>query len=399
MYLTKNQEKMLNGDNGDVIAKCMELIVKIGDANNASRLINIKSAQIAGVSYYTVGDPIFPFLEFLITKNNKVRVPSWLNPSGMDLEKWKEMGVETDFAEKQMKIIEYYKKLGVETTLTCTPYLIGHAPAFKEHIAWSESSAVVVANSFFGARTNREGAPSSLAAALTGYTSFYGLHVQDNRVPTILVNVETNLSSLADFSVMGYWFGELYRDSIPYFTNIESFDLDSAKMLGSAMAASGSVGLFHIKDKTPESKMVSLNEISEKTSFTADDKKKAYENLQSTQEKIDLVTIGCPHSSVEDFKKILSYLKDKRIRKGIDFWLFSSKSVIKQFELIETISLLKKKGVKIFTDTCMVVSPSIRLNYKNIVTNSAKATFYLSKENKIKVNLMPLEKILEVATE
>ncbi|MHA1222835.1 MAG: aconitase X, partial [Candidatus Heimdallarchaeaceae archaeon] len=219
MYLTKNQEKMLNGDNGDVIAKCMELIVKIGDANNASRLINIKSAQIAGVSYYTVGDPIFPFLEFLITKNNKVRVPSWLNPSGMDLEKWKEMGVETDFAEKQMKIIEYYKKLGVETTLTCTPYLIGHAPAFKEHIAWSESSAVVVANSFFGARTNREGAPSSLAAALTGYTSFYGLHVQDNRVPTILVNVETNLSSLADFSVMGYWFGELYRDSIPYFTN------------------------------------------------------------------------------------------------------------------------------------------------------------------------------------
>jgi len=88
MYLTKNQEKMLNGDNGDVIAKCMELIVKIGDANNASRLINIKSAQIAGVSYYTVGDPIFPFLEFLITKNNKVRVPSWLNPSGMDLEKW-----------------------------------------------------------------------------------------------------------------------------------------------------------------------------------------------------------------------------------------------------------------------------------------------------------------------
>ena len=219
MHLTKEQENVLNGERGEALAKCMHLLVKIGEVNNATELIPIQSAQIAGVSYYTVGDAIFSFFELLSKDNVKVKVPSWLNPAGMDREKWREMNIEDNFVEKQFKIIQEYNKMGIEETLTCTPYLIGYEPAYGDHLAWSESSAVVMANSFFGARTNREGGPSSLAAALIGSTPNYGLHLFENRTPKVLVNVNTKITSLSDFSAMGYWYGDNYRGSIPIFVN------------------------------------------------------------------------------------------------------------------------------------------------------------------------------------
>ena len=148
---------MLNGEMGEAISKSFELIVKIGDLNDADKLIPIKNAQIAGVSYYTVGESIFSFLELFSKDKIKVKVPSWLNPAGMDSVKWKEMGISEDFAEKQNRIIKYYMDMGIELTLTCTPYLIGYEPAFGENLSWSESSAVSVANGYYGARTNREG--------------------------------------------------------------------------------------------------------------------------------------------------------------------------------------------------------------------------------------------------
>ena len=122
-----------------------------------------------------------------------------LNPAGMDLENWRNLGISPEFAEKQNLVIEAFEKMGILVSCTCTPYLIGNLPLFGEHVAWSESSAVTFANSVIGAKTNKEGGPSALAAAFVGKTPCYGLHLDENRVPDVHVQVNAELTKLSDW--------------------------------------------------------------------------------------------------------------------------------------------------------------------------------------------------------
>jgi predicted aconitase len=384
---------MLSGEKGEAIAKCIKLIVKVGELYGADNLIPIKSAQIAGVSYLTVGESIFSFLEIFSKENIKVKVPSWLNPSGMDKIKWQDMGISNEFAEKQNRIIKYYLDMGIQPTLTCTPYLIGHEPSFGEHLSWSESSAVSMANGYYGARTNREGAPLALASAVVGLTANYGLHKDENRVPKILVDVQTTINHFSDYSALGYWYGSRYKGFIPYFKGIKKSSIDQVKMLAAAMAASGSVAHFHIENQTPESKIINLQSIEEEIQFSEEEKKSVYSIFDQVKEDVDLVAIGCPHASIDDLKKIHSLVQNKTLKQNVSFWIFSSRKISQNIESKDLITKLENKGIKVFTDTCMVVSPIVREKYENIITNSTKAAFYLTREGKNKVSLQSLEDI------
>jgi len=92
-------------------------------------------------------------------------------------------------------------------------------------------------------------------------------------------------------------------------------------------------------------------------------------------------------------------LGEKSIKEGIEFWLFSSHTLIQNGSIKSILTALEEKGVKIFTDTCMVVTPVVRENYKNILTNSAKAAFYLTRDGKNKINLLSLSEIIECVSE
>lgn len=399
MFLTKDQEEMLSGMKGEAIAKSMELIVKIGDVYDAEQLIPIMNAQVAGVSYLTVGESIFSYFELLSKEAIAVKVPTWLNPAGMDMERWREMEISEDFAEKQFRIVRFYESLGIKLTLTCAPYLIGHTPTLGDHLAWSESSAVSVANSFYGARTNREGAPSSLASAITGLTANYGLHITENRNPGILVNVKAKLESFSDYSTLGYWYGKKFHGSIPYFINIQSLNINEAKMLAAALAASGSVALYHVKDLTPESKSIDNKNVEEKIEFTESDKKEIYNHFSQISEGADLVAVGCPHASYEDIKLISNTLQSRQMKKGIEFWIFTSSKTKTAIGADSLLTNLESRGIRVYSDTCMVVSPSVGENYRNIITNSTKAAHYLSKAKTTMVNLLPLDLIMKEVTE
>ncbi|MHA2357358.1 MAG: aconitase X, partial [Candidatus Heimdallarchaeaceae archaeon] len=267
-------------------------------------------------------------------------------------------------------------------------------PIYGDHLSWSESSAVSMANGFYGARTNREGGPSSLASAITGYTANYGLHKEENRQPEILVDNQAKIENLSDYSVLGYWFGKTYQDSTPFFKNIKHVSKDSAKMLASAMAASGSVAHFHIKDITPESRNVNLNELEERVIFSENDKRRIYEHFYQIKDEADLVVIGCPHVSVDDLKLIDNTLSDKSLKENVKIWVFAANEVAKQEEAKKTIANLEKYGIEVYVDTCMVVTPVVRENFRNILTNSAKAAFYLTRNERIKVNLLSIEEIM-----
>src|SRR5512136_2578271 len=250
MYLTKEEQKMLDGAEGYAVKKSMEILVALGDIFGAERLIKVGSVQVAGVSYHNLGDAGLEFLNEW-AKDGKVRVLTTLNPAGMDLENWRQLGISPEFAEKQNLVIDAFRRMGIVTSCTCTPYLIGNLPRYGEHIAWSESSAVTFANSVIGARTNREGGPSALAAAFVGKTPNYGLHLDENRVPNVHVRVNTSLTKLSDWGALGYCIGKKAENKIPFITGIREAELDDLKSFCASVVTYGAQPLFYIQGITP----------------------------------------------------------------------------------------------------------------------------------------------------
>lgn len=372
MFLKKDEEAMLNGEHGEVMERCMRLLVRLGDIYKADSMVPIKSAQVAGVSYKSIGDPGLEFLRDFASRGARVMVLTTLNPAGMDLEAWKDLGFPADFAEKQKQIIRAYSDMGIKSTVTCTPYYCGNRPAMGDHIAWSESSAVSFANSLLGARTNREGGPSSLAAALCGVTPKYGLHLNEMRRPTIVVRVSAKPGTYSDFGAMGYWVGKHVSSGIPYFTGIDSASHDMLKGLGAAMAASGAVALYHVQDITPEAEQ----DISglETIDFGEREMKETYETL-NTGDRPDIIIFGCPHASLEQIKEIADKLRGKKLNKRL--WVCCARQVKERADRAGYSRAIDDAGGNVVADTCMVVAPIEDMGNKTTAVNSGKAANYL----------------------
>ena len=391
MYLTKEEEKILNGENGEVIERLFRLLVRLGDIYGAEKMIPVGSVQVAGVSYKSIGDPGTEFLEDIASKGAKVKVLTYLNPAGMDLENWEKLGFPADFAKNQLRIMDAFRKMGIVVTSTCTPYLAGNLPRFREHIAWSESSAVSFSNSVIGARTNREGGPSALAAAICGITPNYGLHLWENRQPTVKINVDTDLSFNSDFGALGWYVGKQVKNKIPYFTGIKDANTDQLKALGAAMAASGAVALYHVEGLTPEADLVE-NKGLEKISVGKKEIKETYNKL-NTGKKPDIVIFGCPHASLREISTIADKLEGKHLKKPV--WICTSRMIKEAAERMGYNEIIAKAGGSIVADTCMVVSPIEQMGYKTTGVNSGKAANYLPGFCKQEVCFANLDDLVE----
>ncbi|MBS3817269.1 MAG: aconitase X catalytic domain-containing protein [Candidatus Thermoplasmatota archaeon] len=385
MYLTKEEESILEGEKGEGPAKAMELLVALGKIYQADKLIPIQSAQIAGVSYKTMGDAGLEFVkDFGDKEGAKVSVRSMLNPAGMDLES---EGYEPeDFRIKQKELIDAYEKMGVKLSCTCTPYLAGNRPDGGEHLAWSESSAVSFANSVLGARTNREGGPSALMAAIIGKTPNYGLHLKENRRPDVVYEVKDEVSP----SLLGYLVGGEVGEKVPYFRGL-SISEDGLKSLGAAMAATGSVAMYHVEDVTLEAGDFSVEGL-EKIEIDTEDIEGVKNELKETSDP-DVIVIGCPHLSDRELKKVADLLEGKQKKEETpDLYIYTSRKVKDRSQ--EAVKIIEKFG-KVITDTCMVVSP-LEEKYRVAATNSGKAAAYLPKLADQKVIHADLKTLMEM---
>ncbi len=361
MFLSKEEEKIL--ERGDGYSKCMEILVALGDIFGAERLIPIKHAHISGVSYKNIGEE---GLEWLKSLNVRFSVKTTINPSGMDLERWKDMYLEEDFVRKQIEVLKVFKSMDAELTLTCTPYYI-YKPIKGDHLAWSESSAVVYANSVLGAMTNRESGISALASAVIGKTPYYGLHIKENRAPNVLVDVRCD----CDLSLLGCYVGEII-EGIPIFKLKRKIRDEELKALGASLASTGNVAMFHVIDQTPEWNDFEIP----REKIVIDNIKEVYFDCEP-----DLIALGCPHLSKEEILEIFDIVRryDGKVKK--EFWIFTSKHVYN--EVTDVIEFLERRGIKVFKDTCMVVSPATE-KFRCIMTNSGKALTYLPKLRRVK---------------
>jgi predicted aconitase len=392
MNLTEKEQRMLNGEEGYAVRKSMEILVALGDIYGAEQLIKVGSVQVAGVSYHNLGDAGLEFLNEL-AKDGRVKVLTTLNPAGMDLENWRQLGISEEFAAKQNLVIDAFTRMGILISCTCTPYLIGNLPRYGEHVAWSESSAVTFANSVIGAKTNREGGPSALAAAFVGKTPCYGLHLDENRVPDIRVKVNADLAKFSDWGALGYAIGKKAENKIPYITGIMDAGLDELKSFCASVVTYGAKPLFYMKGITPGAE----NHQPPPDTVTIEDGdiKEAYANINDEVTDIDFVCVGCPHCSIKEIAEIAELLRGKRIAANTEFWVATSRSAKQLADKRGYTDVIERAGGKFACDTCMAVAP-LKGRFKALATTSAKGCFY-SRQNNMKTKMGSLEECISAA--
>ena len=409
LALDPDDRACLAGERGEGMRLAAQLVTALGRIYGAEKLVPVASVQVAGVSYRNLGAAGLEFLRDWAETGARVRVAAMLNPAGMDLVEWRRQGIPEEFGRQQMEVIDAYRRLGVAPACTCTPYLVGNVPGYGQHLAWSESSAVVFANSILGARTNREGGPSALAAAILGKTACYGLHLDEGRRATLVVDVNCSLRDPADFGALGYMVGRIAGDGVPLLRLrrgpedlgtqadlLRSPFLPHLKALGAAMAASGAVGLFHIAGVTPEAREWGEDIIAPGAARTTiEDLTPALCELGMARGPVDMVSIGCPHASLSELAEAAELLQGRRVTTAL--WITSARATLEEARRQGMLEPLERAGAKVMADTCLVVAPVRHLGYHAVATNSAKLATYAPGHCGLAPRFGPLGACLEAA--
>lgn len=377
MYLTREEERILDGELGEGTQKALELLVAIGDAYDAEKMIPISRAHAA--SSGQEGD--LYFVELLASGGAHCRVPTSTNPV-YDIKYFDSLfEVPKDEGEVARRVMEAYKRIGAILSWSCIPYMAENIPLYGETVAFSESSATPYVNSVIGAKTNREAAQSALAAGIIGKTPKYGLHIKENRRGTHLVKVETPLKDEFDYTLLGYYVGKRIGYGIPVFSGITRQPSTEEFINFCAMSnVSGAISMFYIPGFTVEASTVEEafqgDTPKDNVSVTDRDLKQAFEELQTASGKIDFVMLGCPHYTLKQVEEVARLLNGKKIHKDVAFWLCTSATTRLLAERNGYVDIIEKSGGHVVVDTC--IDEPCWIAYKNQVgmTDSPKCAYY-----------------------
>ncbi len=393
MELTRLEQAILDGEQGRSARKALEILLALGTIYGAQRMLPVSSVQVAGVSYDNLGEAGLQWLDEMADGGGRARVLATLNPAGMDVENWPALGVSPQFAAQQQRVLAAFARMNVITTCTCTPYLAGNLPRYGEHLAWAESSAVCFANSVLGARTNREGGPSALAAALTGRTPAYGYHLAENRQPDLLIQINARVEGTHAFGALGKALGDLLQASgnkIPFLRGLTQATLEELKALCASLATFGGTALFHIQDLTPEAGQVPLP--TETLSIQPADLEQASESLNDADpSEVDFVSLGCPHLSLREIARLAELLQGRQTRG--EFWVATARPIKQIADRMGYTRIIEASGAKFAADTCCVVAP-IKGRFTAIATDSAKACYYAAAKHRFKTLFRPFDEIV-----
>ena len=404
MILTPEQQAILNGEQGETLAKVMKTLVMYGDAFEAEKLVPITSKYNHLVTSFglKVMSPVYDLMGQLLDAGVCSGQKFSVDPRPLDknvpanllqnLVFNKFMYTKQDFYEKQLE------KLGLmdKNAFTCTCYMdeVGNKPQKGEVLSWAESSAVVYANSVLGARCNRNSGIIDIMGSIVGYVPYFGLLTDEGRKATWVVKVQTTKKPEAQ--LLGSAIGMKVMEDVPYIMGLDKWigtELDDAtcsylKDFGAATASNGAVGLYHIDNLTLEAKEAGKELIKEGANvYVIDDAelervKNNYPVIWKDKDaKPKLCFMGCPHMTLEQLKtwteRVEEGLKAAGNKKVVISTVFTTApAVLKEFEKTEYAERLKKTGV--------IVSYICPLMYMNnplcgkmpVITSSNKLRTY-----------------------
>ena len=305
MYLSKEEEGMLNGEQGEVVQEAMEFLVRIGDANEAVGMVDVSYAHIMASDITFTGHK----LAFTLTSGSNFRIPTTLHTLHFNLDYLDRMNLSLERLTKAREEVQYleklHKRLGTIPISTCQPYYV-YPIRFGDHIALTDTTVVPIANSWYGARTNMETPISAVACAITGKTPNCGLHLRENRLGGFVVNIDLGLTSesfdYADYGALAYWVSRLLIDGsseIPVYQGLYK-GLTLAMVKNMYHMWYGGASMFHILGVTPEARTLEDatgdTRVKEEICFEKADLEEAYQALTTaSDEYVDIVSLGCPH--------------------------------------------------------------------------------------------------------
>jgi predicted aconitase len=394
-------QALLDGAHGEASARAMAILMRYGQAADATRFVSIQSAHIDGCLYH--GPSSIDFVRRFVDLGGRVRVPTTLNVAAVDVTHPEWHCGPAELIPAQSELTDLHEQLGCIATLTCAPYQRMLRPAFGEHIAWAESNAIVFANSVLGARTDRYGDFPDLCAALTGRVPMVGLHCDENRCAQLVVEMPTLAASAIDrdlyFAVAGYVLGLRAPGMVPF---LRGLPLDSSedelKALGAAGASSGALALFHVAGVTPEAGGQAIDDLPVLT-VTPDDLATAIASLCPVDvgEEVAAICLGTPHYSIREFRTLNAAVAGRRPARGVAMFVSTSREIAAMVDDDPAFAPLRDFGVNIVVDACTYVAPVVRRADGAILTTSAKYAHYGPGNIKRRIGLMTLERCLRSA--
>ncbi|MBQ7326902.1 MAG: DUF521 domain-containing protein [Clostridia bacterium] len=373
MRLTAHQQEMLDGKYGETKAKVMKTLVMYGETFGAEDMVAVTSEYNHLVTSFglKVMSPVYDLMQRLVDDGVASEQKFSMDPRPLDknvpasfLQNFvfnKFMYTKQDTYEKQLE------KLGLmnKDAFTCTCYMdeVGNKPKMGDILSWSESSAVVYANSVLGARCNRNSGIMDIMGSIAGYVPNFGLLTDEGRRATWIIKVET--TKKPDAQLLGSAIGMKVMEDVPYVYGLNQYlgsKLDDAactylKDFGAATASNGAVGLYHIHDLTPEAKLHGEKLIAEGAQvYVIDDAelqrvKDSYPVIWKNPDATPkLCFMGCPHMSLEQLKswtdKVEAGLKEAGNKEVVIPTVFTAApAVLAEFEKTEYAARLKKCGV------------------------------------------------------
>lgn len=383
MELTREEEAALDGKQGETLALAYRTLVALGEASNADRLIPIEWAHLSGVNYNTIGDAGKEFLANL-SQDAKFKVKTTVNPMGFDFDSVSRYHLDDKFIENQRSIKNSYEKMGVIPSYSCIPYEIFDVPKQGTHVSFAESNAAIYANSFSGLKTNKEGAFSALASALTGKSPYSDLRDDNVRKPNLTIRMKVESRDELTYGMLGYFAGKVASSSVAI-SGVNGLDRRSCKSLCAGMGTSGACGMFSFGE-----------EEGEKIDFDKNEMQKIHDEL-NTSEKGDLITLGSPQLGIEEIGDLASMLKGRSFQKRC--MIFCPRAIQGQIRNLGYSKEIERAGGEILYDCCTCLSPLVdNKEVDSVVTNSVKGAYYLKSSNKVDVNLKSLKRIVEEET-
>jgi predicted aconitase len=405
MHLTDEEKSILDGAQGEPKRMALQILSKLGEANDADRMIPIASSHLVGCSYQIAGEAGIEIYSRLVEQGARVAVHTTLDPGSIDFLRWQEFKTPADYAARQKLIAELLEKMGVAPIWTCTPYYLVNIPHFGEDLGWSESNAVAFVNSVIGARTNRMSAYVDLCTALLGKTPRFGLHVPENRRGDILFELEEDLAgNFRDFyfPVLGYMVGQIVEDKVPVITGLRHATFDQLKAFGAAAASSGAVALYHMVGITPEAR--SLDEAFQggRPSRTIRvGLKQIQEIISKIGEydggRIDVVGLGCPHASLDQLRRYVQMLAGRKVHPQVELFVCLNEVVEGIARKMGYIKDLEEAGVRIMAGTCLNNCPLGAWGFNRLATDSGKFAYYTPTTVGTKCSFVPTETCIEAA--
>lgn len=410
MFLTNEEEAMLNGEYGEALEIAISVLVKLGDIYEADRMIEVENAHIDSSSYFIIGESGLNLCEKFVDLGATFKVPTTLNPLGIDPHRWQEFRVSESYMEKENRLAEAHISLGGIATWTCAPYQYGANLRFGQNVAWGESNAIVSANSVYGARTERLGDLTDICAAVVGKYPRFGLYLNENRRGQVLFKIESDKLdvksfSYADYAALGFCIGSLAGTRVPVVTEIpKSVTWDQLKDFGAAIATGGSVGLYHIVGVTPEARTLSEAcgglKPEEVISIGVDEINATREKLSTaTEVKADIIVLGCPHYSVEQLKTAAIIVKGKKVVEGVELWIQTSPIAKTLASEMGIIDIIEAAGGKVHVSGCFTMyNYAQEWGFGTLMTDSAKNAYYSSGITGVEVVFDDTEKCIDAAT-